>query len=224
MNDYYSQKLSAERLKRVYEIAPSRVQQYFTAEVNHVLKNINSGDIVLDLGCGYGRVIPMFALNAKSVIGIDASFANLIVGKEFLVSVPNSHLFQMNAVRLAFKDEMFDLVVGIQNGISAFHVDQKELIKESIRVTKRNGTILFSSYSEKFWDQRLEWFRLQSEAGLLGEIDYEKTRDGVIVCKDGFTATTVSQEQFLSLASELNVEAKITEVDKSSLFCEMRKL
>mgnify|MGYP001210634894 FL=1 len=224
MIDYYSDKLYAERLKRVYEIAPPRVQQYFEAEINHVLKNIRSGDMVLDLGCGFGRIVPKLARLAKSVVGIDTSFTSLLFGQEMLSGISNCYLLQMNAIRLAFRNNLFDVVVCVQNGISAFHVDQKELIKESIRIAKRGGKILFSSYSEKFWNHRLEWFRLQAEERLLGEIDYAKTRDGVIVCNDGFTATTVSPDQFLSLASKLNLEAKITEVDESSLFCEMRKI
>ena len=223
MADYYSDKLSAERLKRVYEIAPPRVQQYFEAEVNHVMEKLHAGDLVLDLGCGYGRVIPSLARRAKSIVGIDTSFASLLMGQEMLSGISNYHLLQINALHLAFRDNSFDVVICIQNGISAFHVNQKELIKESIRVTKPEGTILFSSYSEKFWNHRLEWFRLQSEAGLLGEIDYENTKDGVIVCKDGFTATTVKPEQFISLTSDLNVDAKIVEVDESSVFCEISK-
>jgi hypothetical protein len=118
----------------------------------------------------------------------------------------------------------FDGVICIQNGISAIHVDQKDLIQESIRVTKPCGLVLFSTYSEKFWDDRLHWFQLQADAGLLGEIDYEKTGDGVIICKDGFKATTVSPEQFLKLISGMNVQATIVEVDESSIFCEIRKI
>jgi 2-polyprenyl-6-hydroxyphenyl methylase/3-demethylubiquinone-9 3-methyltransferase len=224
MADYYSDKLSAERLKRVYEIAPHRVQQYFEAEINHVLQIVRSSDLVLDLGCGYGRIIPSLTRRAKSVVGIDTSLASLLMGKEMLSEISNFNLLQMDALHLSFRDNSFDIVICIQNGISAFHVDQKELIKESIRVAKPGGTILFSSYSEKFWNHRLEWFRLQSAAGLLGNIDYEKTKDGVIVCRDGFTATTVNPEQFLSSVSGLDVETKIVEVDESSVFCEMRKV
>ncbi|PNX48546.1 MAG: SAM-dependent methyltransferase, partial [Thermoplasmata archaeon M9B1D] len=61
----------------------------------------------------------------------------------------------------------------------------------------------------------------QSDAGLIGEIDSKKTRDGVIVCKDGFTATTVNKEQFIALTQRFNVKTSIIEVDESSLFCEI---
>jgi len=127
----------------------------------------------------------------------------------------------MNAVKLAFYDGAFDCVICIQNGISAFHVDQQALVSESVRVAKAGATVLFSSYSERFWKDRLEWFELQSKAGLVGEIDYEKTTDGVIVCKDGFTATTMSSDHFLALTAQLDADVRIVEVDESSLFCEI---
>jgi 2-polyprenyl-6-hydroxyphenyl methylase/3-demethylubiquinone-9 3-methyltransferase len=221
MNSYYSDRLSAERLKRCYEIAPPRVQQYLGAELNHVCERICPGDVVLELGCGYGRVLPALAGKAKMVVGIDTSLSSLLLGREMLRRHSTCILINADAVRLALRDHVFDVVVCVQNGISAFHVDKEELIRESIRVVKRGGLVLFSSYSHKFWKHRLEWFRLQSEAGLLGEIDYEKTRDGVIVCKDGFVATTVGGKQFLSLTSEFKVDTKIVEVDDSSLFCEI---
>ncbi len=221
MKDYYSEKLSARRLKRCYEIAPPRVRQYLEAEIDHVLQKLCPKDIVLELGCGYGRVLLPLSRKALWVIGVDTSFHSLQLAKGMLHDVSNVHLLAMNAVKLAFSNHIFDMVVCIQNGISAFNVNQRDLIQESIRGTKIGGTVLFSSYSDKFWKHRLEWFKLQSEEGLLGEIDHEKTCDGVIVCKDGFTAITVSSNQFIELTKGFNVETRIVEIDESSLFCEL---
>jgi SAM-dependent methyltransferase len=217
---YYSDKLSAARLKQVYEIAPVRVRQYLDAEVSHVLEKIRPGDSVVELGCGYGRIIPRLAAKAGWVVGIDTSVASLEYAQE-TIDIQNCSLSRMNAVKLGFCDGAFDCVVCIQNGISAFHVDQQALVSESVRVAKAGATVLFSSYSERFWKDRLEWFELQSKAGLVGEIDYEKTRNGVIVCKDGFTATTVSSDHFLALTAQLDADVRIVEVDESSLFCEI---
>ena len=221
MKDYYSDRLSAERLRQAYEIAPSRIRQYLKTEVDYVLHKIRTTDIALELGCGYGRIVPQIARKVAWVIGIDTSHASLLLGQEMLCALPNCMLIQMNALHLAFRDHAFDKVICIQNGISAFHVNQRDLIRESIRVTKSGGTVLFSTYSDKFWANRLEWFLLQSENGLLGEIDLEKTQNGVIVCKDGFTATTVRPDQFQSLTQQFDVDTHIVEVDESSLFCEI---
>ena len=221
MSSYYEDKLSAERLKRCYEIASPRIQQYLEAEVAYVLEKIRLGDIVLELGCGYGRILPALVKKAGTVIGIDVSLASLVLASQMLVNITNYRLLNVQAVQLSFHDGVFDCVICIQNGISAFHVDQMDLVQESVRVTKPGGKVLFSSYSDKFWEERLKWFQVQSNANLLGEIDYERTGNGVIVCKDGFTATTVRPHDFLAMSRELNLEAKIEEVDESSIFCEI---
>lgn len=217
-NDYYSEKLSVLRLKRCYEIAPPRIQQHLEAEIQYVLEKIKSTDTVLELGCGYGRVLARLAMKAKFVYGIDTSEESLWYAQEFLANFSNIELRKMNAISLDYQDQLFDVVIAIQNGISAFKVDPNKLIRESIRVTKSGGRILISSYSERIWECRLDWFIKQSEEGLLGEIDLKKTENGVIVCKDGFVATTYTPEDFSRLSSELKLISTVEEVDESSIF------
>jgi SAM-dependent methyltransferase len=221
MPEYYSKILSARRLERVYEIAPPRVRRYLNAEVDYVLSRAGAGDSVLELGCGYGRVLDPLARKAKRVFGIDTSFDSLACARASLARFPHCHLVQMDAMRLGFRDGVFDCTICIQNGISAFHVDARSLIRESIRATKEGGLVLFSSYTEAFWEHRLEWFELQAKEGLIGPIDHTRTRDGAIVCEDGFTATTMSAGQFKDLARDLGVNARVFEVDSSSVFCEI---
>ena len=55
----------------------------------------------------------------------------------------------------------------------------------------------------------------------MGEIDPERTGNGVIVCRDGFTATTAGPEEFSSFVEGIDVDTRIVEVDESSLFCEI---
>jgi 2-polyprenyl-6-hydroxyphenyl methylase/3-demethylubiquinone-9 3-methyltransferase len=217
MPGYYSEKLSAEKLKKCYDIAPPRIQQYLKRELDYVSLYIKSNDKILELGCGYGRAMLQFCRKADQVIGIDTSLGSLKMAKSFLKDTDNHLLIQMDAANLAFSDKIFDMTICIQNGISAFKVARNKLISEAVRVTRQDGTVIFSSYSEKIWNERLNWFELQSQNDLLGEIDYEKTGDGTIVCKDGFEATTINENQFLELTSGLGRE--IVEIDNSSLFC-----
>jgi len=221
MTNYYLNLLNSNKLQKCYAVAPLRVKQFLEAEIAFVLEKISPGDTVLDLGCGYGRVAIRLLGKAKMVIGIDISKDNIKLVKEIALENEHCEFYVMDAIDLKFADNSFNKVICVQNGISAFGVDPLKLIKESIRVTKKGGTVLFSSYSDKFWDERLKWFQIQSEQKLIGEIDYRKTKDGVIECKDGFKAITYSGQQFLKLASNFNVQAQIHEVDDSSIFCEM---
>jgi ubiquinone/menaquinone biosynthesis C-methylase UbiE len=221
MDNYYSDKLSAERLGRCYELATPRVRQYLEAEIDFVRQKIQSGDLVLELGCGYGRIIPRLADKSGLIVGIDTSYSSIMCGRKIIKNIENCHLLVMNAVRLGFPDRTIDRVVCIQNGISAFHADPRILIREAVRVVKPGGSAIFSSYAEGFWPHRLEWFKLQADAGLVGEIDYEKTGKGVIACRDGFTATTVRPREFKEYTEGIKAEIRIEEVDQSSIFYEI---
>jgi 2-polyprenyl-6-hydroxyphenyl methylase/3-demethylubiquinone-9 3-methyltransferase len=220
-DSYYSKILSAERLKLCYEIAPPRVKRYLQSEIDHVLDKISTDDIVLELGCGYGRVLKQLAKKAHTVVGIDTSYDSLLVAKRELMNKSVPYLALMNAIELGFFQSCFNVVLCIQNGISAFHVDPYKLITSALHVTKPGGLSIFSSYSEQFWEDRLKWFEIQSSFGLIGEIDYKKTQNGKIVCKDGFKAKTFNIHQFKSLITKIGVKADIYTVDDSSIFCEI---
>lgn len=221
MENYYTKSLNSNSLRKCYEIAPIRVKQYLEAEIDFVLSKINKNTTVLDLGCGYGRVTKRLLDKAKKVTGIDISKDNIDLAKQLYSDRNKCEFYIMNALNLDFENKSFDLVICIQNGISAIKVSPEELVKEAIRVTKKGGVVLFSSYSEKIWEDRLNWFEIQAKQGLIGEIDYKATKNGNIVCKDGFTATTFTEEDFDKLTSNFNVNTRIYEVDNSSLFCEM---
>jgi ubiquinone/menaquinone biosynthesis C-methylase UbiE len=221
---YYSEKLSGKQLRFCYELAPSRVQQYLHAEIQYVSSRLGSSDVVLELGCGYGRIMECIFPELCTLVGIDTSFESLQLAKKALGGHKNCELVMMDAAELGFRTNTFDCVFCIQNGISAFKVDQMQLLTEALRVTRTGGRALFSSYSEKFWNDRLEWFRLQSEYGLIGEIDYDETGCGTIICKDGFRSTAVSRDDFLRFTEHLNAKVTIEEIDESSIFWEMVKL
>lgn len=224
MASYYSAKLHSNNLKKCYEIASPRVKQFLEAEIDFVLKNIKQYDLVMDLGCGYGRVATKLAGKARKVVGIDISEANIQLAKKYCGFSDSFEFLVMDAGKMDFPDHYFDVTICVQNGISAFKIKPYELFRESVRVTKKGGTVLVSTYSEKFWDERLTWFQKQAEHGLIGEIDYDQTKNGLIVCKDGFIATTYSGSDLLKIASEFNVYAEIHEVDQSSVFCKMIKM
>jgi len=222
MHGYYNI-LSAERLKKCYDIATPRTKMYLKAEIEFVIGKLKPSTQILELGCGYGRILEQLAAGAVTIAGIDTSLVSLKFGKNILNDKPGISFSCMDAVCLGFRNNSFDIVLCLQNGISAFHSNKLQLVKEAIRVTRKGGKILFATYSDKFWGARLEWFRMQAAEGLIGEIDETKTVRGTIICKDGFKATTINQEEFKSLVSSLNIIPKITEVDESSIFFEIEK-
>ena len=219
MRDYYGNLLAGERLLRCYELAPPRIRRYLDAELRFVVDRVRGSRRVLELGCGYGRVMKRLSRIADTVVGCDTSQESLLYAKSFLAPRRNCVLIRANAAQTAFRPGSFDATLCVQNGISAFAVDRPQLVTEAARITKDGGQILFSSYSPRIWEERLLWFREQAREGLVGPIDESRTGDGTIVCTDGFRATTVDGAEFVRLFEGIGLRATLREVDGSSLFC-----
>lgn len=220
---YYASKLSGERLRRCYELAPERVNQYLEQEILHALEHLRRGDRVLELGCGYGRIMGRLTSVASRVVGIDTAPESLEQGRRLHRGDDRLEFLCMDAIDLRFPDGSFDAVLCLQNGICAFGVDQVRLIEEALRVVRPGGIILLSSYSDRFWSDRLAWFELQAEEGLVGRIDRAASTNGVIACEDGFRAGRMTPDQFHALCAMVGVEAQVCEVDGSSVFCEITR-
>jgi SAM-dependent methyltransferase len=197
------------------------VRRYLEEEVRGVCQRLGPRDTVLELGCGTGRVAWQLAPPAARVVGIDISLESLGLAALSGGDESRCSFVAADATALAFPAARFDAVVCVQNGICAFRVDPVTVLREALRVTTRPGRVLLSSYTEGFWPERLAWFRLQAAHGLVGEIDEEATRPGEIVCRDGFSVGTMSREGFLRLCETVGVTPAITEVDGSSLLCDV---
>jgi SAM-dependent methyltransferase len=221
VNSYYQSALSGVRLRQCYELAPPRVQQYLAAEVEFVMRHVHITDCVLELGCGYGRVLAEVVRKVRSAVGIDNCVESLRMAGPVMGSAAPCSLAVMDAVHLGLRDGQFDVVLCVQNGVGVFEVEPLALVGEALRVTRSGGRILFSSYSDRFWDHRLEWFEIQAERGLIGAIDPDATGGGTIVSCDGFRASRMDREDFVSLTAPYGVEARIVEIDESSVFCEI---
>ena len=223
MGGYYRDHLVGADLQRVYELASPRIRQYLRAEIEHVVTQVRGSARVLELGCGYGRVLGEIAPQVGRAVGIDISPGNLRSAESYLREHRNCDVALMDAVRLGFQDAQFDATICVQNGISAFRVDPSRLIAEAIRVTRVGGRVHFSTYSPRIWPDRLEWFRAQARDGLIGALDESQTGNGTIVCLDGLRLTTGSGEKFQALFAEHGQLAQIHEVDQSSVFADVTK-
>jgi len=222
MQNYYAGKLNAAKLFQVYETGIERVWQYLEAEIDFVRKDLQGHERILELGAGYGRIMKKLAPFAASIVGIDISEDSIAFGKAYLEDTPNCSLVAMDAHTLDYRNE-FDIVICLQNGLSAMKGDPLDLVRRAMAALVPGGRAYFSSYSPRFWEARLAWFQEQASRGLLGEIDRGKTKDGKIVCKDGFTATTFSAGDLAELGDKVGCACRIEEVDESSLFAILEK-
>ncbi|HBL67265.1 MAG TPA: class I SAM-dependent methyltransferase [Firmicutes bacterium] len=216
-DNYYAQNLNAQKLYHVYQTKHERIKQYLESEISFVRKNLCGMERILELGAGYGRIVKELAPSCKEIIGIDISEDNVMFGKNYLEGISNANLIVMDAHNLKLEG-LFDVVLCLQNGLSAMKAEPISYISKLMNLLANGGKAFFSSYSPQFWEHRLTWFHEQADKGLLCEIDMDKTKDGVIVCKDGFRAVTHSPEDMDTFGKASGFSYEVTEVDNSSVF------
>jgi ubiquinone/menaquinone biosynthesis C-methylase UbiE len=98
---------------------------------------LKKGEFVLDVGCGQGRFLRPFNLQARAV-GIDFTSEML---EKARTSEAEALLIRADAEHLPIKDEVFD--VGHSAGLLGVF-RSKKIIAEMARVTKNGGRIFIS--------------------------------------------------------------------------------
>ena len=106
-------------------------------------------DLLLEAGCGTGRMTRILAPSVREVVAMDFSFESLRVNRTKLLAanVGNVHLVQADLCRLPFAGGAFDRVVSSQ---VLEHVPGPEARAAAVaalaRVLKPNGTLALSAY------------------------------------------------------------------------------
>ena len=108
-----------------------------------------AADLLLEAGCGTGRMTPILAASVREMAVVDFSFESLRVAQKKLraAGIRNVHLAQADLCRLPFADSIFDRVVSCQ---VLEHVPGPDARADAVsglaRVLKPQGTLALSAY------------------------------------------------------------------------------
>jgi ubiquinone/menaquinone biosynthesis C-methylase UbiE len=142
-------KLSQEEYDE-YASEFSTSRQFFWDELKFLKKYVDSGDCLLDIGCGNGRLSDMFENKNIQYIGIDFSKELIEIAKK--ERGKNRIFIQANALKLPFKDNYFDTVFSIA---VLHHIPSKEnrikFLTEANRVLKPNGACVITVWNTLQW-------------------------------------------------------------------------
>lgn len=97
--------------------------------------------VILEIGCGDGKVSALLAVNTKKYIGIDPDSKSI----EKAISLFNTVDFRIGfGEALDFDNDTFDVVLFT---LSLHHQDSRKALKEAHRVLKRKGNLLITEPS-----------------------------------------------------------------------------
>lgn len=152
-------------------------------------QEMNSGDIVLDIGCGAG--LDLYFASQKvgdsgRVYGVDISEEMIKKARSNMqdLNLTNIEVLQAYSDSIPLEDESVDVVTS--NGIYNLSPDKKAVLKEAYRILKPKGVICFSEITLKHeLEQEIrksvkDWFRciggaltLDKFVVLMKEVEFE---------------------------------------------------
>ncbi len=113
--------------------------------------NLNEKDIVLDIGCGDGRLTALIAGRVKNVIAVDHQKFPLemagVICKH--LGIDNIRFEQKDARNLGYKSESFDKVTCFDVIEHLPKEDSEKMIKEITRVLKKDGWLFLTTPNRK---------------------------------------------------------------------------
>ena len=154
---------------------------------------------VLVVACGTGRMLPEVFSTRKKVkyFGLDTSktMISILKKKAILMGIKrNVNIILSKATKIPFKNDTFDLVFSYHLLWHLPAEEQKKIIREMIRVCKKEGVVIFDILNKDFIWERVKFFcggkktegiyktTIGEIRGILGkrEVEIEKLSDARI--------------------------------------------
>ena len=137
------------------------------------INSIKHGKIkVLDVACGTGRMLPEVFSVGKNMayFGFDSSkeMAKHLKEKTKVLGLGKNVKVKIgNASRLPFKDSYFDIVYRFHLLWHLPKEDQEKIIKEMMRVCKKQGIVIFDALNKDFiWEKSKSLFGIKKNKGI----------------------------------------------------------
>jgi len=151
----------------------------------------NSGDQVLDLGCGTGTLAQMCIERGAEVTGVDANSGMLAVAKR---NSPSGNYLNISLSNLDehLEDESFDIVLSTLAFSELTRVERVHVMKQIKRILKNDGKVLIGDeiiperflpkcfyYSYRLPMRLLTWIMTQTTTNAIPSFDEEVREAGL---------------------------------------------
>jgi len=132
-----------EKLAEIF----NHTRKYLWEDFKEFKQYVKDGDVILDLGCGNGRVFELFNDKKINYFGVDNCEELIKKAKEKYQS-PNAIFLVEDALNLSFENQKFDAIfcIAVLN-----HIPSKELrikvLKNIKKVLKKDGILIMTNWN-----------------------------------------------------------------------------
>jgi SAM-dependent methyltransferase len=168
---------------------------------------------VLEVGCGFGRVLE-WVPEGVAYAGVDISRHYL---EEAKARNPRGDWICGDATSLPFGDS-FDAVFCVQNTLGNMEGIEEKVLSEMRRVCRPGGKVILSVYSEDSFEIRRLWYDRLVDAGIFRRVWLDPDRPRVARSDTGWSSRCFDRAEVRGyLEGAASVE--ITKLDSFLYFC-----
>jgi len=164
--------------------------------VQLILSNIklNPDAFILDICCGQGRHLSIFAEHNFKITGIDLSPTLLKIAKENIQKYPRANIVQADMRYIPFNSE-FDLILNLFTSFGYFQKDEsnKSVFLQISRLLKKSGYFVFDYFNSAYVKKNLVPSHKEDYDGIVVEqrrfIENSRVKKKIELTKDGKKST-----------------------------------
>ena len=150
--------------ERMIADPPELIKRFFSEELTFLQNNffgkvVEQNSNILEIGCGYGRLLKILREHAGRLVGIDFSRTMIDKAKLNIENKTNVEVYLMDGVRLQFADEIFDNVICFAQTFGNMPGIEADVLREMKRVTKIGGKVIVNVFSEIMKEAQAENYR-----------------------------------------------------------------
>lgn len=196
---------SSLELYEMLEAAYPEMREWTSRDVEEIKKHLTKNSIVLDAGCGWGRVIKNISPFCNKIVGIDTDAHEIEFAKTYLEDIPNAKLYVEDMKATSFPDESFDVIMCIGNTFGNLAGEKEAALLEMKRLMKKTGKIIISVYAQESTHKRADAYR---KIGF----NIDSIRNGRIVFDTGYVSEGFSEKDIYLLFGKSGLKTSITKL------------
>lgn len=225
--------ITTEKVRQVYESGifdkmvgtnrengepPQILKKFFTGDIDYIENKLEKSGKVLEIGCGFGRLLPYLAKVSREVVGIDFSKLQVKKSRALFRNNKNVKVELMSAEKLKFKDGIFDTTACLNCSLGNMPGIESLVISEMKRVTKKGGKVIVRVFADNK-KVRTAQHKNYKRLGFTEIKDLGKA----VVTREGFYSSRFSKQDLNNLFANAGLKAEIKADGEAGYIAEATK-
>ncbi|MDP1884475.1 MAG: class I SAM-dependent methyltransferase [Candidatus Moranbacteria bacterium] len=197
---------------------PTILQKFFTGDIDFIKNKLTRNQNILEVGCGFGRLLYPLSTVSKNVTGIDFSKNQIQKTANNTKQSKNITVRLMRAEKMNFKNNCFDQSICLNNSLGNMPGIEKQVIQEMKRITKAGGKIIVRVFADNTKVRKAQHQNYR-RLNFTGIRDFKQA----VTTQEGFYSRRFTRKNLQDIFHNCNLKPKIIKDGEAGYIAEATK-